>query len=423
MKQVKPLTARELVTYKPPKLPHKLPDGDGLFLCFLASGLKVWRYRVRIPQKDSWFTLGYFPEMSLAQARRARDEAKRQVKAEGITPAQSKKAAKESEQPARTFEEVARAWIASKTPHATPRNIATLKRLLSMHLAPVIGDRDITTLKKAELLEAAMIPLSLNEPKRSIPLRLVSFIGMVFEHARLYEIIPDSHFPDAHLSKLLPKAPTAIKHHACLIEPREIGKLLRSLDRWYLRCQVVQVGLALRLVPYVFLRSSELIGGLWSEIDFDSKLWTISAERMKMTRPHIVPLSRQALEILEEAKAYAGDSPFIFPSKLTKSGHINGSSLLNALQMLGWDTGEEQCVHGFRGMFTTIANEGGYSRDAIELQMSHVERNAVRAAYNRASYMPERKAMMQDYADYLDTLRSGEMHTMQEWRQKRQASE
>ena len=418
MRQIKPLTAREVMTYKPAKLPFKLADGDGLFLCFLVSGLKVWRYRVRTPSKDSWATLGHFPEMSLAEARRARDEAKRQVLADGISPAEAKRAAKRKDEDKHTFEAVARAWMESDAPHASPETIAKREGLLANYLAPCIGDRDITTLKKSDLLEAAKSPLNGVNPKGTVPRRLSLFIGKVFEFARLKEILPDDRFPDAHLVDLLPKAPP-VKHRACLTEPENIGKLMRGIHQWYLRCQQVQVGLALRLMPYVFLRASELTGGLWSEIDFKTKLWTIPAERMKMPRPHIVPLSQQALELLEEAKAYAGDRPFIFPSvRAKKNAHISGAALLNALKAQGWNTDNEMSLHGFRGTFTTIANECGYRHDVIEIQMAHVDKNSVRAAYNHASYMPERRTMMQEYADYLDNLRQGEIHTMQEWKEK-----
>lgn len=421
MKKIKPLSAKEVASYKPPKLPHKLPDGDGLFLCFLASGLKVWRYRVRTPSKDSWASLGHYPTMSLAEARRARDEAKRKLLADGVSPAEERRAAKEKEANKNTFEAVARAWMASDAPHASPETVAKREGLLANYLAPSIGERDITTLKKADLLEAAKSPLAGVNPKGTVPRRLALFIGKVFEYARLHEIIPDDRFPDGHLVELLPKAPP-VKHRACLTEPEDIGKLMRGIQQWYLRCQQVQVGLALRLMPYVFLRASELTGGLWREVDFESRLWTIPAERMKMTRPHIVPLSRQALELLEEAKSYAGNSPFLFPSvRARKNEHISGAALLNALKAQGWNTDNEMSLHGFRGTFTTTANEAGYRRDAIELQMAHVDKNAVRAAYNHASYMPERRTMMQEYADYLDSLRQGESHTMQEWKAKSKA--
>ena len=417
MKQIKPLSAKEVASYKPVKLPHKLPDGDGLFLCFLASGLKVWRYRVRTPNKDSWATLGHYPDMGLAEARRARDKVRLKVLAGGVTPAEEKKAAKKKEASKNTFETVARAWMASDAPHASPETRGKREGLLTNYLAPCIGGRDIATLKKADLLEAAKSPLAGDAPKGTVPRRLALFIGNVFEYARLHEIIPDDRFPDVHLVKLLPKTPP-VKHRACLTEPEDIGKLMRGISQWYLRCQEVHVGLALRLMPYVFLRASELTGGFWNEVDFKARLWTIPAERMKMTRPHIVPLSRQALELLEEAKSYAGDSAFIFPSaRAKKTGHISGAALLNALKSQGWNTDNEMSLHGFRGTFTTTANEAGYSRDAIELQMAHVDKNSVRAAYNHASYMPERRTMMQEYADYLDSLRQGKVHTMREWKE------
>lgn len=421
MRKIKPLSAKEVASYKPSKLPHKLPDGDGLFLCFLESGLKVWRYRVRTPSKDSWATLGHYPDMSLADARRARDEARRKMLVYGVSPAEEKKAAKEKEADKNTFEAVARAWMAEDAPHASPETNAKRESLLKNYLAPCIGNRDIATLKKLDLVEAAKSPLAGVKQNGSVPKRLAEFIGKVFEYSRLHGIIQDDYFPDVHLARLLPKAPP-VKHRACLTEPENIGKLMQGIHRWGVHCQEVQVWIALRLMPYVFLRASELTGGLWSEIDFDSCLWTIPKERMKMSRPHVVPLSRQAIAILEEAKLYAGDSRFIFPSaRAKKSGHISGAALLNALKAQGWNTDNEMSLHGFRGTFTTIANEAGYRRDAIESQMAHIEKNHVRAAYNHASYMPERRTMMQEYADYLDSLRQGEKHTMQEWKAKAEA--
>lgn len=425
MKQVKPLTVKGIENHNPSKLPSKLSDGDGLYLIFQSQGSKVWRYRVRTKVKDTWVTLGHYPEMSLAEARKERNRIKAQVSASGVTPAEERRAEKLVK--LHTFEAVARSWMAFDAPHCSPETIGKREGLLTNYLAPAIGGRDIASLKKADLLEACKSPLLPHKvddtPKTSVPRRLAQLIGKVFDYARLKEIVPDDRFPDAHLVELLPKAPPP-KHRACLTEPADVGKLLRGINMWVNRCQVVQVGLALALMPYVFLRASELTGGLWEEIDLDARLWTISAERMKMTRPHVVPLSRQAVELLKEAKAYAGYSPFIFPSRRAKkTGHISGAALLDALKSMGWNTDDEMSVHGFRGTFSTIANESGYRSDVVELQMAHVEKNAVRAAYNHAAYMPERRQMMQEWADYLDAVREGQAESMRVWLDRLRAGE
>jgi integrase len=194
-----------------------------------------------------------------------------------------------------------------------------------------------------------------------------------------------------------------IKHRATLTKPQEVGALLRALDMYQ---GDISVCYALRILPYVFVRSQELRGARWEEIDFDKAEWVVPAERMKMKAAHVVPLARQVVKLFLELRSWSGGSALCFPSPWSKSRCISDVGLLNAIRRLGYGK-DEMCIHGFRSMASTLLNEQGYRPDVIEAQLAHAEKNAIRRAYNHAEYLPERRTMMQEWADYLDGLRDG----------------
>ena len=193
------------------------------------------------------------------------------------------------------------------------------------------------------------------------------------------------------------------QHFAAITEPEKVGHLLRAIDEYQGEPSTCY---ALRILPYVFIRSSELRGATWDEIDLEKAEWLIPAERMKMKRPHIVPLARQVVELFASMRQFSGDRQLVFPGLASASRPITDVCLLNALRRMGYARGE-MTIHGFRSMASTLLNEQGYNRDWIERQLAHCEKNAVRAAYNHAEYLPERRRMMQEWADYLDGLRAG----------------
>jgi integrase len=275
-----------------------------------------------------------------------------------------------------------------------PSHSSKILSRLEKQLFPFIGAYPIQQIEAPHLLAA----VSHAEKRGAVETahRLVQLCGQVFRYAIVTGRA--KHDISADLRGALQSV--TVQHRAAITEPRKIGALLRALDGYEgyfpLTC-------ALRLAPLLFLRPGELRQGEWAEISFETAEWRIPPEKMKM-RTHIVPLSRQALAVLEELQPITGHGRYLFPSIRTASRPITDEALLAALRGMGF-TKEEMSVHGFRGMASTLLNEKGYNRDWIERQLAHGERNGVRAAYNYAEYLPERRRMMQEYADYLTALK------------------
>ena len=418
---------------KPQKFPCTRYVGDNLALYYAAKNLPpVWRLRVRKDGHQTWIIIGERSEkIDFDEAREICKDIRRQIKA-GVPPRNvvihipEKKKDEEGKENNASDEQNEESSFAAVSQlciedglkmklysEETAKNkYGRRKRLL-----PFIGNRQLADLKKSELYNAVVSPLYEDPPKTELPSDMTNLITATFQYARMHGIIPDTCMPDAQLSKMLPKKPE-VKHRPSLQEPQDISNLLVNIDKWYLKCHAPAAGIALKIMPYVALRVSELVEGLWNEIDFEKKLWIIPAERMKMSRPYITPLSTQVIELLQHEKEYfAKDSKFIFPSSYAeKTGHVSGTTLLRALERMGYDTSEEMCVHGFRSMFSTLANKSGlFPSDAIEVQIAHKIRDKIRGSYNFYDYMPERRQIVQIWADYLDALRSGEIMTLRKW--------
>ena len=435
-----PLSADKIRKYTPnlseshPR--DRLGCGDGLYLLFTLAGARSWQCRVRMPGGDSLITLGEYGEASegkinLTEARRRQHEAIRRME-NGEPPAQIKfgvaavKAAerkKQEEEKAAgpTFGEIAEAWMAQ-----AGGVDAVQKRRRNRfrdYLEAPLGARPIASITQDELVAAAKSPLVKSvsgRPALSVPQALTQMISQVYDYARMTRPELASCNTDAHLVRLVPNAPPP-QHRPCIVDPGELGELLRKIGDLYLTCRNPATGLAMRMLPLVALRPGEVARAVWDEIDFGKCLWSIPMERMKLRRPHLVPLSSQAMAILHEAKKFAGDSEYIFPSYSSeKCGHVCLNTPIQTLHRLGYDTGKDICPHGFRGTFSTLLNESGLFREkVIEVQLAHVEKSAVKAAYNHAVYMEERREMMQTWADYLDALRDGSTQTLREWAKSR----
>lgn len=396
---VKPLTDADIRNAKPKDKPYKLSDGEGLFAFIAPTGGKLWRLKYYFGGKEKSFSLGAYPAVSLKDARQYRDEAK-ELLAKGIDPCAKRKEAKtaaitKKQEQAATFEAVAREWYGKKAMALSPGHQKKILSRLENQLFPHIGNIPFTELEPVDILGA----VRLAEERGAIETahRLAQLSGQVCRYARLvgyakYDVA-------AGLVEAL--APVQTEHYAAITDPTEIGHLLRAIDGYQGDMSIVY---ALRIMPYVFVRSGELRAAEWAEIDLDAAEWVIPAGRMKMKRPHVVPLARQVVKLLEEIGGITGDGRYIFPSAFSSSRCISDMGLLNAIRRMGYGKGE-MTVHGFRSMASTLLNEQGYRSDVIEAQLSHGEKNAIRAAYNRAEYLPERRAMMQEWADYLDKLR------------------
>ena len=388
-KRVMPLTDTKIRTIKPAEKPRKLFDGGGLFLLVTPTGGKLWRLKYRFGGVEKLLAIGAYPQISLAEARQKRDQASA-LMLNGIDPNEVKKAQKAAgAQEAETFEVIAREWHTKLSSSWAPSHANKIIRRLELYVFPWLGDRPIKSITAPDLL----MVLRRIEAKGTLETahRTKQNCGQVFRYAVATGRAERD--PSGDLRGAIP--PAAGKHMATITDPKEIAGLLRSIDDYrggiVTRC-------ALQLAPLVFVRPGELRHAEWSEFNLDAAEWRIPAEKMKSSVLHIVPLSRQALDVLREIYPLTGHGRCVFTSPRTDSKPMSSNAILSALRRMGF-TKDEMSGHGFRSMASTLLNEQGWNRDAIERQLAHAERNSVRAAYNYAEFMPERKRMMQAWAD------------------------
>jgi integrase len=386
------LTDTKIKTLRPRRKLYRVADERGLCIEVHPTGARYWRQRYSFGGKDKMLSLGTYPDVSLIQARERRDEARALV-AQGIDPSAERKAAKLAD--ALTFEAVAREWMERRD---VSEATATKDRwLLEQHAFPALAAKPIGSITPADVL-TLLQDLERRELLETAR-RLRAKISAVFRHA--IATLRATHDPASALRGAI-RTPK-VTHHAAITDPRRLGELLRALPG-YSGSHVVAC--ALRLAPLVFVRPGELRNAEWAEIDLDAGTWSIPAAKMKMRQAHIVPLSTQAVAILREIHALTGRGQYVFTSQRHMHRPMSENAVTLALRALGYD-GATMTGHGFRSTASTLLHEMGYSPDAIELQLAHAERNQVRAAYNRASHLPERVKMMQAWADYLDGLRKG----------------
>jgi integrase len=397
-KRIKQLSDVQIKNVKPRKRDYPLFDGGGLYVLVTASGSKLWRLRFRFAGKEKLMSLGPYPEVSLADARTRRDEAKAQI-AHGIDPAGVRKAMKQAEtQEAETFEVIAREWYAKFSPTWAPSHAETNMARIKRDLFPWIGARPIKEIKAPELLTCLRRVEARGAPEVARRLRALS--GQVFRYAVATGRCERDCAAD--LRGALPQP--AEKHHAAITDSKEVAPLLRAIDG-YQGGFVVKC--ALRLAPMFFVRPGELRKAEWAEIDLDERVWNISAEKMKMKQPHIVPLCTQAVEILCELKPFTGASKYVFPSGRSFARPMSENAILAALRRMGYDK-ETMTGHGFRAMARTILDEVLQVRpDYIEHQLAHAVRDVNGRAYNRTAHLEGRREMMQLWADYMDGLKQG----------------
>ncbi|UCF90220.1 MAG: integrase arm-type DNA-binding domain-containing protein [Desulfobacterales bacterium] len=396
-KRITPLTDTKLRTIKPGKKPQKLFDGGGLFLLVTPTGGKLWRLKYRFGGTEKLLAIGTYPQTSLAEARQKRDDA-RALLEKGINPGDMKKAQKAVEtQETETFEGIAREWHGKFSSSWADSHSNKIIRRLELYVFPWLGDKSIRSITAPDLLTV----LRRIEAKGALETahRTQQNCGQVFRYAIATGRADRD--PTGDLRGAIP--PASGKHMATITDPKEIAGLLRSIDDY--RGSIV-IRCALQLAPVVFVRPGELRHAEWSEINFETAEWRLPAEKMKSGVLHIVPLSKQALDILQELHPLTGHGRYVFPSPRTDERPMSSNAILSALRRMGYAK-DEMSGHGFRSMASTLLNEQGWNRDAIERQLAHTERNSVRAAYNYAEFMPERKRMMQAWADYLFAIKSG----------------
>lgn len=389
-----PLTDIAIRSIKPGEKASKLFDGGGLFLLVKPNGARLWRMKYRVDGREKLISFGQYPDVPLKTARERRDEARRLIAAK-VDPSAKRKA----EQAARsdTFEALAREYLDLKAKSLSPRTYERKLGRFEAFAFPYIGKVPITSIAAPQLL-AALRRIE-ERGKHETAHRVRSECGEVFRYAVATGRAERD--PTADLRGAL--APVIVRNHPAITEPAKIGELMRSIDG-YQGQRATEY--ALKLLPLVFVRPSELRCAEWQEFDLDHAEWRIPANRMKMREQHIVPLARQAVALLRDLQPLTGTSRYVFPSLRTNERPISNNTLNAALRRLGY-TGDEMVSHGFRSMASTCLNEQGWHPDLIELQLAHAERNKVRAVYNRATRLADRRKMMQAWADYLDTLRAG----------------
>ncbi len=410
------LTDKEILTLKSQGKKFKVFDGDGLYILVHPKGGKYWYMKYHFAGRPQEIAFGTYPAVSLKLARERRDEARQQL-ARGMNPRLEKKAAREAR--AVLFTGVAEEWVQMMSGGArtdgTSRtegegedrdfnaalDPATIKKhrwILDTYLNPALGNWPIAQITAQQLLP--VLKRIEQEGKNETAHRVRSIASRIFYYAHSTGRAPQG---DITLSLRDALAPVVVAHHASITNPEEVGKLLLAIDRYSgqpeTRC-------ALKLAPLVILRPYELRFAEWSEISFEKADWRIPAERMKMNSPHIVPLSKQALVVLYDLKRAAVENArFLFPVLGSKEGVMSENTINKALRTLGY-SGDVMTGHGFRSMASTLLNEQQcWHPDAIERQLAHAPRNKVRAAYNYAEHLPERRRMMQAWADHLDGLR------------------
>ena len=379
---------------KPMERPYKLFDERGLYLLVTPTGNRLWRLRYRMGALEKLLALGAYPDVPLKRAREKRDEARKLI-ADGIDPNARRKAERSAQ--AETFEAVANEWLELHKSSLAPETIPMLGTRLRSFLYPYIGSRPVADIRAQELL--AVLRRIEARGRHETAHRVRALAGRVLRYAVATGRAP--HDVAADLKDAL--APVKSKNFASVTDPRRVGELMRAIHGYGGH---PVTALALKLAPLVFVRPGELRAAEWSEFDLENADWRIPAARMKMREPHVVPLSRQALAILRELQPLARGGRYLFPSLRTRDRPMSDNTINAALRRLGY-TSEEQTGHGFRSMASTLLNEQGFPPDVIELQLAHAERNKVRAAYNKAQRFPERRKMMQAWADYLESLGVG----------------
>ncbi|MFZ3209619.1 MAG: integrase arm-type DNA-binding domain-containing protein [Geobacteraceae bacterium] len=395
-KRILPLTDLQVQKAKPSEKDYKLSDGRGLYLLVSSKGGKHWRFDYTFSGKRKTLSFKSYPEISLADARQRREDA-RKLLANDVDPGEIIKVQRQiQEATAITFETVAREWFSKNEPVWSDSHIKTIKSRLVREVYPIIGNRPI-----AEITRGEVIALIRRVEARGVietADRIKIYCGQIFRYALNLELIPLN--PVTDMRDVLTKRVAG--HHAAITDPKKLAGLMRAIDEFD---GSFVVTCALKIAPFVFVRPGELRQMEWSEIDFDAEQWNIPAEKMKMKANHLVPLSKQVLAVLKELHPLTGSGKYAFPNGRTTDRPMSEVALLAALRRMGYSK-EEMTPHGFRATARTILDEVLQVRpDFIEHQLAHAVKDPNGRAYNRTAHLDERKKMMQLWADYLDGLK------------------
>lgn len=405
-KRIPPLSDNQIKNAKPKERDYKLNDGLGLYVLITRTGGKLWRFNYRLHNKNKTLAMGAYPALSLAKARAKRDEA-RQNLAEGFDPGKLKQEQKqqEAENQSNTFQKLAEEWLVHRQGHLAPRTLDMIERRLKRDVFPTIGIMPLSDLTPKILLDKVLTPI---ESRGAVDLvhRIRSSISQILRYGVAKGLCERDQTVD--LKGAL--KPIKHKHHAAFDkengtpDPNKVAGLLRAIDGFD---GSIVVKCALKLHPYVATRPGELRHAEWQEIDFENKLWSIPAGRMKMKKPHLVPLSEPALKVLHELYSVTGSGKYLFPSIRSTAKPISDNAMNAALRRMGF-TKEDFVSHGWRAVFRTLADEILHERlDIIEAQLAHQVKDALGRAYNRTSFIKERHQLMDRWGKYLDEIKPG----------------
>ncbi len=378
---------------KPKPKPYKIADGEGLFMVVMPNGSKYWRMKYFFAGKEKLLAVGVYPDISLAKARERRAQAREAIAA-GNDPGEVKKEAKRVAvfKNANVFEVVAREWYEKRRHEWADSSANAMLKRLEKHILPRLGQRPVADITAPEVL--SVLRVVENSGALDTAHRVMQICGQIFMYAIATGRAQRNPVPD-----LRGALKTPVVKHLTYLKANELPQYFQKLECYD---GELQTKLALRLLLLTFVRTTELRAAEWTEIDWDKGEWRIPAERMKMKELHIVPLSRQAVMILRELQSHSGNHQYIFPNHHNPLTFMSENTMLYALYRMGYHS--RTTGHGFRSTASTILNEHGFRADVIERQLAHGERNSVRAAYNHAQYLAERREMMQWWADYLDEV-------------------
>ncbi len=387
------LSDTKIKALKPAERDYKIVDDRGLQLLVRVSGSKLWQVRYRFEGKEKVASLGAYPDVGLSQARGARDLL-RKLLASGQNPTEVKRNQKLARLVIadQTFEKIALRWFEWWSPGKNQRYAEYVKSRLTSDVFPQIGKRPIVDIQPIEL-----VALAKRIEKRGaldIAKRAYQTCGQIFRYAVVHGMAPKNPCADIKPSDVLKSQKQT---NFARIDAKELPELLRKIEAYQ---GTALTRMAIKLMTHTFVRTSELIGARWDEIDFESAEWRLPANRMKMKAPHIVPLSRQALEVLRVLHHISGTSQLLFPGERDHEKPMSNNTILKALDRMGYKG--RMTGHGFRGIASTVLHEEGFDHQHIELQLAHQERNRVSSAYNHALYLKPRTEMMQWWSEYLD---------------------
>lgn len=386
-------------TAKPKEKIYKLYDGGGLYLEVTPKGGKLWRLKYRYLNKEKKLSIGVYPTITLAEARNKREEAKRLL-ANGLDPSGVKQEVKQERMSvaANTFEVIALEWYALKTPEWSKSNADSVLKRLEKDVFPILGKYPIKIITHKMILDLAN---SIKERgAHELAKRVVQMCKNIFQYAVVTGRADKNIAEDL---KGLIKSET--KNHHAAIEAKDIPHFMADLRNHKAKLSY-QTYLAVNFMMLTFLRTGEMIKAEWKEFDFDEKIWIVPAQRMKMKKEHIVPLSRQAIEILQELRELHNHPRYVFPSRNVRNNHMSNNTILMALDRMGYRG--KMTGHGFRALaMSTIMEKLHYRFEIPDAQLAHAKKGDVARAYDRAKFIPERITMMQEWADYLDNIAQG----------------